>query len=1112
MRRTSRAHGRRERRMIFGSSTEALHHVLDAILRPLEQDEPRSEADMADIHTETAQERGVGRRTLLVGAAWSVPAIGMMTSTPAFASSTDRTVALSLTSGSTLPAAGSTSLQVTVTSSGGSAFAGAPVTLTGPASATFGSSSGTTDGSGRFSTTVDLGTPWATPGSTVTLSALSDGASASTSPTVLGANLLAIAGGYGTAAVQTERVFPSPVEQALASLNFSIVLLKDGSVWAKGANSRGQLGSGTTSDRSAWAAVPGMSDVVQVTAGRDIVFARRSDGTVWGWGANEVGQMANGGSSDVLSPAAIAGLSDVVHVSAGAVSGHVVLSDGTVRSWGSNAAGQMGIGTTSSSSGLVTANVSNVTQLVTSNRTVIVLLGDGSVRAWGLNDRGQTGTGASTSTVPTPTLIAGLSNISALTGGRESSGALLSDGTVQMWGMNDNGQLGDGTTTDRSTPVAVSGVTSATSVASAGLSTYARLRDGSIVAWGYNGDGRLGDGSTTNRTTPVAVQGLSDHTISRLMNDNGQTNAAFFVIGLESLTVAANPATVSAGADATLTAVVTSASAAVANRTVQFTADSDVQLSRASSATGADGKASVIFTPAAWTRPGATIAFGASTVSASARASVSVLGSNMLGIGGPWGASLAQTERVFPSPVVKAVSSDGFSFAVLADGTVWARGKNASGQLGDGTTTDRSTWAVVPGLTNAIDVSSGYAHAFALISDGTVRAWGANESGQLGDGTTTNRTTPVPVINVSGVTHLQSGPSNGWVRRSDGSVWAWGWNHVGQLGNGTAQSAANPTPAAVTNVTNAVSITTSNWTCIVQLGDGTFVGWGDGSYGQLGDGTTTSRSTPASTLGGLTGVKKVVGGKETFYALLDDGSVKAWGMNDHGQVGDGTTTHALAPVAVSGLSSVADVTGAGRNGFALLTDGTLKGWGWNARGQVGDGTSGNDRTAPVTVRVPVGAGSIRFLRNAGFDGGTFFSATFTASSGTDLARGAAVTVSSTYSTLVAANAIDGDSRTRWSSDFNAANPDTQWLQVDLGGQRRVGKVVLSWETASAKAYTVDVSADGSTWTTVASTSSGAGGIENVTFSTVTARHVRLNLTQRNTSAGYSLWAVEIYEV
>lgn len=1066
---------------------------------------------MTDDHAQALEQPGVGRRTLLVGAAWSVPAIGMMTATPAFASSTDRTIALTLGTGSTVPAAGSTSLQVTVTKSGGAAFAGAPVTLTGPASATFGSGSGTTDGAGRFSTTVDLGTPWATPGSTVTVSALSDGASASTSPTVLGANLLALAGGYGTAAVQAERVFPAPVQQALASLNFSIVLLQDGTVWAKGVNSRGQLGDGTTTDRSTWAAVAGVSGVVQVTAGRDIVFARRSDGSVWGWGANEVGQMANGGSSDVLSPAPISGLSDVVHVSAAAVSGHVLLSDGTIRSWGSNAAGQMGNGTTSSASAVTAANISNVTQMVTSNRTVIALLDDGSVRAWGLNDRGQTGTGSSASTVITPTVVGGLSNVVSLTGGRESSGALLTDGTVVMWGMNDNGQLGDGTTTDRATPVAVSGLTSVASLASAGLSTYARRRDGSVVAWGYNGDGRLGDGSTTNRTTPVTVQGLSDHTIERLMNDNGQTNAAFFVVGLESLAVSANPSTVSAGADATLSAVVTSASAAVANRAVQFSAGPDVRLSSASSSTGADGTASVTFTPPTWTRPGATVAVGASTTSASARASVTVLGSNLLGIGGSWGGSLTQTERVFPAPVARAVSSDGFSFALLTDGTVWARGKNGSGQLGDGTTTDRSTWAAVPGLADVVDVASGYAHAFALLADGTVRAWGANESGQLGDGTTTGRTTPVGVVGVSSVTHLQSGPSNGWVRRSDGSVWAWGWNHVGQLGNGTTQSAANPVPAAVSNVSRAATIVASNWTCIAHLDDGTFVGWGDGRYGQLGDGTTTSRATAAPTLGGLTDVKKLVAGKETFYALRTDGSVHAWGKNEHGQVGDGTTTDVLAPVAIGGLSSVADVTAAGRNGFALLSDGTLKGWGWNALGQVGDGSSGNDRSTPVTVIVPSGAGSIGLLRNSGFDGGTFFSATFSATTLSNLARGASATASSTYSTLVPAFAVDGNARTRWSSDYTAANPDTQWLQLDLGGQRRIGKVTLNWETASAKEYTVELSVEGTSWTTVASTTAGTGGVENVSFSPVIARYVRLNFTKRNTSAGFSLWEVGVYE-
>lgn len=1067
---------------------------------------------MTETDLDTPRAAGPGRRTLLAGAAWSIPAVSLMATTPAHASSTDRTLAITLPAGASLPAADATAVRVTVTKRGGTPYAGAAVSLTGPAGATFAASSGSTDTSGLFATTVNLNTPWAVPGSTVSIVALSDGASATLSPTVLGANLFAIGAAYGTSAVQAERVFPSPVAQALASLNFSVALLEDGTVWTKGANSRGQLGNGTTTDRSTWAVVPGLSEVVEISAGRDIVFARRRDGSVWGWGANEVGQMANGGSADVLAPAAISGLSGVVQVVAAAVSGHALLSDGTVRGWGSNTAGQMGTGSTSNISGIVAASgVSNVSQLAASNRTVVALRKDGFVYAWGQSDRGQTGTGASASSFATPNLIFGLTRVTSIAGGRESIAALLQDGSVRMWGMNDHGQLGDGTTTDRTTPTAVAGLTSVAAISAAGLSSYALRTDGTVVGWGYNGDGRLGDGTTTDRTSPVAMQGLNDHVISRLMNSNGQTDAVFLVVGRESLTVTAVPSTVSAGSDALLTAAVTTSTAAVANRTVQFSAASDVRLSAASSTTGADGKASVLFTPATSTSPGATIMLAASTASSTARASVTVLGSNLLGINGPWGASLVQTERVFPSPVVQAVSSDEFSLAALQDGTVWARGANSRGQLGDGTTTDRSTWEQIPGLAGVVDIAVGYAHGLALLSDGTVRSWGGNESGQLGDGTTTDRNTPVAVQNLTGVTHLRSGSSNGYVRRNDGSVWAWGWNHVGQLGNGTSQAAAFPVPAKVPNVSNAVNLFVTNWTCIAQLSNGSFVGWGDGRMGQLGDGTTTSRSTAAPTLSALSNVKKIVCGRETFYALLNDSSVRAWGFNDKGQVGDGSHTDAPSPVSVSGLSSIVDIAAAGRNAFALLSDGTLKGWGWNARGQLGDGTSGNDRATPVTMRVPSGARPLGLFRDSGFDGGAFFPATFSASGSVNLARGATATASSSYSGADAMYAIDANAATRWSSDFNAPNPDVQWFQVDFGGQRRVGKVVLNWETASAKEYSVDVSTDGSAWTAVASTATGAGGVETVTFATQTARYVRLALTRRNTTAGYSLWEVEVYE-
>ncbi|MFC5909237.1 discoidin domain-containing protein [Streptacidiphilus monticola] len=126
--------------------------------------------------------------------------------------------------------------------------------------------------------------------------------------------------------------------------------------------------------------------------------------------------------------------------------------------------------------------------------------------------------------------------------------------------------------------------------------------------------------------------------------------------------------------------------------------------------------------------------------------------------------------------------------------------------------------------------------------------------------------------------------------------------------------------------------------------------------------------------------------------------------------------------------------------------------------------------------------------------------------GTLLSQGKAATASSTEAAGTPASAaVDGDTTTRWSSAFS----DPQWLQVDLGATDTVNQVVLTWESAYAKAYQIQLSTDGTTWTTAYSTSTGAGGTETVSVSG-NARYVRMYGTQRATAYGYSLWEFQVY--
>jgi hypothetical protein len=162
-------------------------------------------------------------------------------------------------------------------------------------------------------------------------------------------------------------------------------------------------------------------------------------------------------------------------------------------------------------------------------------------------------------------------------------------------------------------------------------------------------------------------------------------------------------------------------------------------------------------------------------------------------------------------------------------------------------------------------IAGGQLNSLALRSDGTVMAWGADGAGQLGDGTTTDRTTPVTVPGLTGVTQIAAGGGFGLAVRSDGSVMAWGNNYYGQLGDGT--TTIRTTPVTVPGLTNVARVSAGFNHSVALRSDGTVMGWGFNLYGQLGDGTTTDRTTPV-TVPGLSSVTQISAGSNHTLALV----------------------------------------------------------------------------------------------------------------------------------------------------------------------------------------------------------------------------------------------------
>ncbi len=334
-------------------------------------------------------------------------------------------------------------------------------------------------------------------------------------------------------------------------------------------------------------------------------------------------------------------------------------------------------------------------------------------------------------------------------------------------------------------------------------------------------------------------------------------------------------------------------------------------------------------------------------------------------------------------PVTNLSLGTNHACAIAVDGATKCWGGNTYSQLGDGTTTTRKTPTTVPGLSGAVQIGTGNVHSCAVIDDGTIKCWGYAETGALGDGTTTGGTAPGGVAVIDSAIAVDGGGSHTCALLADGTVMCWGNNPYGQVGDGTTTTRL--TPVAVPDVSNVdqialgvnrscvlgggaikcwgqtpvaprtgvAEISDNGFSACIRLLDRTLRCWGSNYYGQLGNGTTNgSTIMPEQTVSGLAGAASVSVGDYHACATLIDGRAMCWGRNDNGQLGNGTTTDSPTPVFVSGLSGAVGVYSGGSSSCALLASGGVRCWGRNSSGQLGDGTT-TSRSTPVQALVTI---------------------------------------------------------------------------------------------------------------------------------------------------------------
>jgi uncharacterized repeat protein (TIGR01451 family) len=583
--------------------------------------------------------------------------------------------------------------------------------------------------------------------------------------------------------------------------------------------------------------------------------------------------------------------------------------------------------------------IAQAKQISSGNRFSCAVTTGGAIKCWGKNDYGQLGNDTTTDS-SAPTTVNGITNAVSVSSRFNHACALLADGSIKCWGANNVGQLGNGTLINSSLPVAVNGISTAVNVSAGANHTCAVLASGTLMCWGNNYSGELGNGTFTNSSTPVQVSGIT----TALSVSAGPSHSCAVLADNSDVVCWGSNSAGQLGFPAGPTC-----SPASGPDCHQYANPRPVLVNTKCGC----------FTDYVIRKQAVSVSSGASyTCAVYSELKVDVSPAVFLGnYAMCWGYNQdgvlgdgTTTPRYTPrsvSGISTAVSIDAgnnHACASLTDGTVKCWGNNFTGQLGDGTTKQSSTPVFVAGITSSLGITAGNGHSCAVQGDGTVKCWGDNQSGQIGIGSVANPNVPQPVNGVDLVTDVSIAKSSYYhacAVLANGTVDCWGNNYYGQLGNGVTSSVQSlySGQSLVTGIVNAMSISAGVTHTCALLADGTIKCWGSNLYGQLGNGSLVASSTPVTVAGISTAVAVKSGGYHTC-ALLSDGTVRCWGYNNYGQLGNGSYTNSSVPVALMGIVTAAQNIDAGEyHSCALLTDRTLSCWGSNAYSQIGTGTN-----------------------------------------------------------------------------------------------------------------------------------------------------------------------------
>ena len=765
------------------------------------------------------------------------------------------------------------------------------------------------------------------------------------------------------------------VKDVVCGTYYSAIIKNDGSLYTCGINDQYQLGLNHTFDKSTFTKVTINADnVEQVACGSDHTLILKKDGTLWACGQNHSGSLAGLGASKINFGQITSNVSNVKKIGASYDYSMMLKNDGTLWACGSDEYWQIGVGSSSSYiHSSFTKTATDVKDFVCGYVHSVILKNDGTVWACGRTSSGQLGLGSTSDHKEIYTQIA--TDVKQIAGDNNQTFIIKNDGTLWACGMNGESQLGLGTVSNsvtKFTQVTTNISNDIKQLVAGSMLTYVLKNDGSIWACGDNSYGELGLGDSADRTTFTQLAPIGDimeeYEFDQLrlyyylsnkglpvtedmdvgsMLDlmvtgaiNNQLNS-----GISNLKIILADEGVEVTEDDNLSSLVTKVDIEFdekSNRLHDLMLDNGFEVNNNMNM---NDLLNLLETKGMGKSPVKQIACGdGHTAILKEDGTLWMSGSN------GYGQLLLGHKRTKFSFLLAATDVDQVAcgnqhtLILKKDGTLWGIGYNAYCPLGTGSADSPTELTqIITNINNDVkEIYSTLYQTFIVKKDGTLWTAGYNNYGQLGIGSSSYAYSFAEVPGMTNVKQVACGTYHTMVLKEDGTVWACGWNSKGELGlNDTTNR--NTFTQVTENVSDVKKIICSNMSTLMLKNDGTLWGTGDNSYSQLGFSNTSAKKF--TQISSISDVLDASMGSHFTYVIKNDHTLWSRGYKYVGQLGLGSSGEGKIisfTQVTENVSNDAKCVVCGEDYAILLkTDGEVYGTGCSTSGEIGTGGNVN---------------------------------------------------------------------------------------------------------------------------------------------------------------------------